>query len=110
MKEYLHSCNEVIANYNTTENGLSSKEASLRLANNGKNKLKEGKKESLFIRFLKQFAEPMTIILLVAAVVSGILEIVEHSFPVDAVIILAVVFINATLGVIQESKAEKSPD
>lgn len=108
MKEYLHSCNEVIANYNTTENGLSSKEASLRLANNGKNKLKEGKKESLFIRFLKQFAEPMTIILLVAAVVSGILEIVEHSFPVDAVIILAVVFINATLGVIQESKAEKA--
>ena len=108
MKEYLNSCNVVMTHYNTTQNGLSSNEAATRLESNGKNKLQEGKKESLFVKFLKQFAEPMTIILLVAAVISGILEIVEHSFPVDAVIILAVVLINATLGVIQESKAEKA--
>ena len=108
MKEYLNSCNDVMTHYNTTQNGLSSNEAATRLESNGKNKLQEGKKESLFVKFLKQFAEPMTIILLVAAVISGILEIVEHSFPVDAVIILAVVLINATLGVIQESKAEKA--
>lgn len=108
MKEYLKSCDEVMTHYNTTQNGLSSNESAARLASNGKNKLQEGKKESLFVKFLKQFAEPMTIILLVAAVISGILEIVEHSFPVDAVIILAVVLINATLGVIQESKAEKA--
>ncbi len=108
MKDYLKSSNEVMTHYNTTENGLSSNEASVRLENNGKNKLKEGKKESLLIKFLKQFAEPMTIILLVAAAISGILEIVEHAFPVDALIILIVVLINATLGVIQESKAEKA--
>ncbi len=108
MKEYLKASGEVMTHYNTSENGLSSSEATIRLENNGKNKLKEGKKESLLIKFLKQFAEPMTIILLVAAVISGILEIIENAFPVDAVIILAVVLINATLGVVQESKAEKA--
>ena len=108
MKEYLKSSNEVMTHYDTTENGLSSSEAAIRLENNGKNKLKEGKKESLLVKFLKQFAEPMTIILLVAALISGILEIVENSAPVDAIIILVVVLINATLGVIQESKAEKA--
>ncbi|MBQ3588815.1 MAG: hypothetical protein II980_00020, partial [Clostridia bacterium] len=67
MKEYLNSCNDVMTHYNTTQNGLSSNEAATRLESNGKNKLQEGKKESLFVKFLKQFAEPMTIILLVAA-------------------------------------------
>ena len=108
MKEYLKSSLEVMEHYSTSESGLSSDEAQGRIEKNGKNKLKEGKKESLFLRFLKQFAEPMTIILLVAAIISGVLEIVEHAFPVDAVIILAVVLINATLGVLQESKAEKA--
>ena len=108
MKEYLKSSEEVIKEQNTSYEGLSTSEADLRLEKNGKNKLAEGKKESLVVRFFKQFAEPMTIILLVAAVISGILEIVEGGFPVDAVIILAVVIINATLGVFQESKAEKA--
>ena len=108
MKEYLKNSTEVMEHYSTSESGLSLDEAQGRLEKNGKNKLKEGKKESLFLRFLKQFAEPMTIILLVAAIISGVLEIVEHAFPVDAVIILAVVLINATLGVLQESKAEKA--
>ncbi|MBO5439380.1 MAG: HAD-IC family P-type ATPase, partial [Clostridia bacterium] len=108
MKEYLKSSEEVLNEQNTSFDGLSESEANVRLEKNGKNKLAEGKKESLLVRFLKQFAEPMTIILLVAAVISGVLEIVEHAFPVDAVIILAVVLINAALGVFQESKAEKA--
>lgn len=108
MKEYLKSSRDVIKEYNSSIDGLSSSEASVRLERNGKNKLKEGKKESLFIKFLKQFAEPMTIILLVAAVISGVLEMLEGHFPTDAVIILAVVLINATLGVVQESKAEQA--
>ncbi len=108
MKEYLKSSEEVLNEQKTSVRGLSEIEACSRLEKNGKNKLAEGKKESLIIRFLKQFAEPMTIILLVAAVISGVLEIVEHAFPVDAVIILAVVLINAALGVFQESKAEKA--
>ena len=108
MKEYLKSIDDVLSEKKTSLDGLSENDAKERLEKNGKNKLAEGKKESLVVRFFKQFAEPMTIILLIAAVISGILEIVENAFPVDAVIILAVVLINACLGVFQESKAEKA--
>ena len=105
---------EAIRSVSSQEEGLSSSEASVRLEKNGKNKLLEAKKESLFVRFLKQLAEPMTIILLVAAAISAGLEIYEGianhhwEFPADVVIILAVVLINAILGVFQESKAEKA--
>ena len=108
MKEYLQSKEEVLNNLQVDETGLSSKEADARLEKNGKNKLAEGKKESLIHRFFKQLAEPMTIILIVAAVISGILAIVEKEFPTDVIIIMAVVLINAVLGVLQESKAEKA--
>lgn len=106
MKEYLKDSFEVLEELNVTENGLSSDEAEQRLNQNGKNKLAEGKKETLLMRFLKQFAEPMTIILIVAAVISAIVEL-PH-FPTDTLIIMAVVLINAVLGVVQESKAEKA--
>ncbi|MBQ7377931.1 MAG: cation-translocating P-type ATPase, partial [Clostridia bacterium] len=59
-------------------------------------------------RFFKQLIEPMTIILIVAAIISGILAIRESEFPSDVIIIMAVVVINAVLGVVQESKAEKA--
>ncbi|MBR5459727.1 MAG: cation-translocating P-type ATPase [Clostridia bacterium] len=114
MKHYLNNAEEVIGAVDSTADGLSSSEASKRLAENGKNKLDEAKKESLLHRFFKQLCEPMTIILLVAAVISAGVEIYEgiHSghmgFPSDVVIILAVVLINAVLGVLQESKAEKA--
>ncbi len=108
MKEYLRSKEDVLNELQVDENGLSSKEAEARLEKNGKNKLAEGKKESLIHRFFKQLAEPMTIILLVAALISGVLAIVEKEFPTDVIIIMAVVLINAVLGVLQESKAEKA--
>ena len=111
MKEYLKSTAEVLKEQNTTENGLSSEEAASRLEKNGKNKLDEGKKETLIVRFLKQLSEPMTIILLIAAVISAVIEFVEAGgwvFPTDTVIILAVVLLNAILGVVQEGKAEKA--
>ena len=113
MKFYCESEEKVLENVASQKDGLSSEEADKRLAENGKNKLIEGKKESLIHRFFKQLAEPMTIILLVAAAVSAGLEIYEgmangFEFPTDVVIILAVVLINAVLGVIQESKAEKA--
>jgi len=113
MKEYLRSSADVIEEVASSADGLSSSEASARLEKNGKNKLIEGKKESLIIKFLKQLAEPMTIILLVAAAVSAGVEIyngLQHGFefPADVVIILAVVLINAILGVFQESKAEQA--
>ncbi len=114
MKHYLNSAEEVIGAVDSNTDGLSSSEAAKRLSENGKNKLDEAKKESIFHRFFKQLCEPMTIILLVAAVISAGVEIYEgiHSghmgFPSDVVIILAVVLINAVLGVLQESKAEKA--
>ena len=114
MKHYLNSADDVIKAVDGNSNGLSSSEAEKRLAQNGKNKLIEAKKESMLHRFLKQLCEPMTIILLVAAAISAGVEIYEgiHSghmgFPSDVVIILAVVLINAILGVFQESKAEKA--
>ena len=108
MKEYLSSSNEVLDELKTSESGLSSAEAQKRLEENGANKLKEGKKESLFHRFMKQLAEPMTIILLVAAAISAALAVFEKEFPSDVIIIMAVVLINAILGVFQESKAEKA--
>ncbi len=112
MKEYLQEVTEVFKEQNTSFEGLGADEASMRLEKYGSNKLKEGKKESFMHRFIKQFADPMTIILLVAAAISGVLTIYESAvkheggFPSDVVIILAVVIINAILGVVQESKAE----
>ncbi len=114
MKHYLNNADDVIQAVESNEDGLTSYEAEERLAKNGKNKLVEAKKESLLRRFFKQLCEPMTIILLVAAAISAGVEIYEgvHSghmgFPSDVVIILAVVLINAILGVFQESKAEKA--
>ncbi len=112
MKEYLLGVSEVLEAVGSTTNGLSTEEAEKRIAENGKNKLAEGKKDSLVVRFLKQLADPMIIILLVAAVVSGVLEVVAHGLSLDAftdsIIILAVVIFNAVLGVYQESKAEKA--
>ena len=114
MKHYLEQLPEIYKELEADGTGLSAAEAAKRLEQNGKNKLVEGKKESLIHRFFKQLAEPMTIILLVAAAISAGVEIYEgiHSghmgFPSDVVIILAVVIINAVLGVFQESKAEKA--
>ncbi len=114
MNFYNQSAKDVLKHFETNENGLSCAEADSRLQKHGKNKLAEGKKESMLHRFMKQLAEPMTIILLVAAAISAGMEIYEglssghFGFPSDVVIILAVVLINAILGVLQESKAEKA--
>lgn len=110
MKEYLRETSDVLSELGTSDSGLSAEEARARLERDGKNRLAEGKKESLLHRFLGQFAEPMTIILLVAAVISAVLAVVEREFPADVIIIMAVVIINAVLGVLQESKAEKAID
>ena len=109
MKEYCESKESVLSALGVSQTeGLSVSEAEKRLAENGKNKLVEAKKKSLIRRFLEQLADPMIIILLVAAAISGALAIFEQEFPTDVIIILAVVLINAVLGVFQESKAEKA--
>ena len=108
MQYYLQSPQDVFREVGSSETGLSQSEAEKRLAENGKNKLQEGKKKSLIRRFFEQFADPMIIILIAAAIVSGITAAMEKEFPTDVIIILAVVIINAVLGVYQESKAEKA--
>ena len=114
MKHYLHTTDEVFTEVQSSEAGLSSAEAQARLEKNGKNKLQEAKKKSTFARFVDQLKDPMIIILIIAAAISAVTEYIEASaaghnfFPTDTLIILAVVIINAVLGVMQESKAEKA--
>ena len=114
MKFHNQTKEDVLHYFSSDLSGLSSNESQLRLQKYGKNKLAEEKKESNIHRFFKQLAEPMTIILIIAAAISGGVEIYDglssghFGFPADVVIILAVVLINAILGVFQESKAEKA--
>ncbi len=108
MKYYLESSSEVFGEVKSTENGLTSEQACRRSAETGKNKLAEGKKTPLILRFLSQFADPMIIILIAAAVISAITSVLQKEFPSDVIIIMFVVIINAILGVYQESKAEKA--
>lgn len=110
MKEYLQDFKDVLSSVSSSVSGLTSSEASSRLEKNGKNKLAEGKKQSLISRFLSQLADPMIIILIVAAVISAVTAAVggEGEGYADVIIIMVVVLINAVLGVYQESKAEKA--
>lgn len=108
MKYYLESSSKVFGEVKSTENGLTSEQARRRSAETGKNKLAEGKKTPLILRFLSQFADPMIIILIAAAVISAITSVLQKEFPSDVIIIMFVVIINAILGVYQESKAEKA--
>ncbi|MBQ4338416.1 MAG: cation-translocating P-type ATPase [Clostridia bacterium] len=111
MKHYLEEIGNVFKNVESSENGLTSSQASERLEKYGKNKLAEGKKKTMLQRVMEQLSDPMIIILIVAAVISAVTEWFEGGsfhfvFPTDTVIILVVVVINTVLGVVQESKAE----
>ena len=108
MKYYCEDSNEVLARLESAQEGLSAREADARLAKHGPNKLAEAKKETLLQRFFAQLKDPMIIILLAAAAVSGITAAYSGESFADVFIILIVVLINAVLGVYQESKAEKA--
>ncbi len=108
MKYYSAEKDAVLKELGTSQTGLTSDEAAARLERNGKNKLVEGKKKSLLQRFFAQLADPMIIVLLVAALLSGITAIYEGESLADVFIILFVVILNAVLGVVQESKAEEA--
>ena len=105
-KPYLEEIETVLSETGSSRNGLSDAEASERLARCGPNRLKEGKKDSVIVKFLRELRDPMTIVLIAAAVVSAVTAVYAGESLTDTAIILAVVLINACLGVYQESKAE----
>jgi len=106
-KIYTQSAEEVLRDLGASAEGLTTAQAEERLAKYGPNKLKEAEKPTLLQRFLQQLKDPMLIILLVAAGVSALTGMLSgESEWAEVIIILAVVLLNAVLGVIQESKAE----
>ena len=110
MKDYYKlSVDETLNELNADSAGLSSERAAERLAQYGPNKLKEAEKPGFWKRFLTQLKDPMLIILLAAAGVSALTgAIAGESEWAETIIILAVVLLNAVLGVLQESKAESA--
>ncbi|MHC1786324.1 MAG: cation-translocating P-type ATPase [Christensenellales bacterium] len=105
---YLQPIDLVLERVQSTASGLSAAEAERRLAQHGKNKLKAAEKETLLARFLGELKDPMLIILMAAAVVSGVTSLLSGESLAESLIIMIVVLLNAVLGVYQESKAEKA--
>ena len=112
MKFYLEDNATVLKEVKSNENGLTEQEAAARLEANGKNKLKEAEKDSLFKKILSALSDPMIIMLLVAAVIQAVVAVVQAggkptlSEFADVLIILVVVIINTIMSLVQESKAE----
>ena len=104
--EYLQSAEEVLCSQGSQRVGLTSQEAAARLEKHGPNRLQEAKKITNLQRFLQQLKDPMLLILMAAAAVSAVTSILSGEKLTEVIIILAVVLLNAVLGVVQESKAE----
>ena len=91
--------------------GLTNEEAEKRFQEYGENKLEDKPKDNLFVKFIKQFNDFMIIILIIASIVSALIEKVQGSNDyLDSIIIIAIVVFNAIMGIVQEAKAEKSLD
>ena len=108
MQAYRWTAERVLRELNSAPGGLSRKQAAARLAKHGENRLARKKGDSLWRRFMLQLSDPMILVLLAAAAVSAVLCVVHREFPADVLIIMTVVTVNAVLGVVQESKAEKA--
>ncbi|UCH04589.1 MAG: HAD-IC family P-type ATPase, partial [Candidatus Thorarchaeota archaeon] len=110
---YSNDLEHVFGELETSEHGLSEKEAAARLETYGYNELIETGKTSPIVMFLRQFTDPMVLILLVAIVISLVTSVFsqenggEHGF-IDAIVISAIVIFNAVFGFIQEYRSEKA--
>lgn len=110
MKYYELEALDCLKKLKSNEMGLTEEEAEKRLKFDGKNKLKEAKKQSKLSKFLSEFNDLMIIILLLSALVSFIISIVNKEPFTDSIIIIGIVIMNAILGFIQELKADKAID
>ncbi len=110
MKYYLEEIDSVLKKVNSNYEGLSNKQAIKRQQEEGKNKLSEAKKESIFSKIIKSILDPMIIMLLVTAGISAFAAKMQNEPYTDVFIILVVVIINTIMGLIQEAKAEKAID
>ncbi len=115
MSYYLKTVEETLAEVDSGKGGLSSEEAARRLSKNGKNKLIEAKKSSIIQKFFESLKDPMIIMLLASAAISGITTLIQNlnganESYTDIFIILFVVTLNTILGVMQEAKAEEAID
>ncbi len=108
-KYYNQSIEEILKKYDVSlQQGLSSSEVEKRLEKYGYNRLKSKKQKSAFAIFIEQFKSSMVIILLVAAIVSGVIGVMENEGLVETYVILAILIINAVIGMAQELKAQSS--
>ena len=107
-KYYNLSVEEIEKEFNTNKEGLSNQEYDLRIEKYGFNELTEKKKESILVKFIEQFKDMMVLVLIIASIISGIIDLSNGEGLTNTIIILAIVIINAVIGVIQEVRAEKS--
>lgn len=105
MNPYQMKKEDVLTMLGTDENGLTQNQAKENQKKYGKNELAEGKKKNPFILFLEQYKDFLVIILIIAAIISGVLGDIE-----SAIVIFVVITINAILGTVQHIKAEQSLD
>ena len=113
MKTHVDNVESIVNAFGSNvENGLSTERAKELLLTHGENKLKEKKKKSFIARFFEQFKDAMIIILLIAALISFVIACIEKNPKefFEPALIIAIVVINAIMGVVQESKAEKALD
>ena len=106
QETYQQSAQDVLASLHSSPSGLTAEEAAARLDRHGPNKLQEAPKATLLQRFFQQLKDPMLLILMAAAAVSAVTNALSGESFTEVFIILAVVLLNAVLGVVQESKAE----
>ncbi|MBR5679543.1 MAG: HAD-IC family P-type ATPase, partial [Clostridia bacterium] len=116
MERYYQEAADVLKELDTNQHGLTAEEAAARLERNGKNKLKEPEKETLFRKFINSILDPMIIMLLAAALIQAVVAVIEaggrptfRDFA-DVLVILVVVIINTIMSLVQESKAEAAMD
>ena len=108
MKFYNQELEEILKNVGSTENGLSSAEAEERLQQYGENVLKQKHKNNPFKIFFKQFTGMLTLLLILAGIVSLVFSIVNHESVMEPVVIFVCIFLNAIMGFVQELKSENA--